>query len=1547
MLAEVTMRALSIGILALGLAAGVSADAPATPTITSASGTVAHGSDVSVSGAGFGTKPQAAPYIWDPMDTSLSSSWVHTGNLTIQSTDTRHPNSSGQGFLDMDEYNHSNGSVQAPNNPLSDTWFAQYWVYFGSDFNFGTSTYGKGDTFLSNMKVFRLWNPGGGVTENFCVVFAGWARSFSWACENAGQVGWISGITDRLTLGQWHLLQFAFKENSGLGVGDGKFQMWLDGESLDSRTDLVTRLNFAGLKRPLLIGWFNMWGPTAGEDPEAPNTYRIDDVYLDTSWARVEIGNAATYAASTHREIQLPQSWADDQVLFRVNQGAFADGATAYLYVIDADGRVNGQGFPITINAVPVIPPVAAFTATPTTGTAPLPVSFTDHSTNTPTSWSWSFGDGGSATTQHPSHTYATAGSYTVALTAANAGGSNTRTSASYITVTAPVVAPVAAFAGTPATGTAPLPVSFTDQSTNTPTSWSWDFGDGTTGTTQNPGHTYATAGSYTVALTAANTGGSNTRTSAAYITVAAPVPAPVAAFVGTPTSGTVPLPVSFTDQSTNTPTSWSWDLGDGTTVTAQHPVHTYATAGTYTVALTATNAGGSNTKTNNAYVTVTALVAVPLAAFTAAPRSGVAPLSVSFTDQSTNAPTSWSWTFGDGGTATTQNPGHSYATAGTYTVTLTAANAAGSNTITSDAYVTVTAPVVTPVAVFEGTPTSGAAPLAVSFTDQSTNAPTSWSWTFGDRSTATSQNPSHTFISPGTYTVALTATNAAGSNRMSRTAYVTVTAPVVPPVAAFTAAPTSGVAPLAVQLTDRSTNTPTSWSWSFGDGGTSTTQSPRHTYTAAGTYTVALTATNTAGSSSKTNIGYITVTLLVVAPVAAFTGMPTAGVAPLAVTFTDQSANTPTSWSWSFGDGSVETTQNPGHTYATAGTYTVALTATNIAGSNTKTSTAYVTVTTPVVAPVTAFVGAPLTGVAPLEVSFTDQSTNTPTSWSWNFGDGNTGTTQHPSHTYAMEGTYTVALTATNAGGSNTRTSAAYVTVAASIVAPVAAFTGAPLAGMAPLEVHFTDQSTNMPTSWSWDLGDGSTETTQNPSHTYRAGGSYTVTLTAANAGGFGTETRQQYISVITPPPPDDPPPAAVRDLAVAARGAGFIELRWTAVGEDSVTGSAAGYEIRARLEGQISTPAEWNEAPPAPFPAPLPLPAGDPMTARWEGIPDSWSGGICARARDANGRLSAFVPGVSVPAYVPPPPPPAAPPPPVTHLAVDRVDTRSATMELRHPTPVLGGLPIAGYSVAVSRSPIVTETWASADTSAPGPGPGPPDSVVAWVITGLEPSTLWSVAVRTRDIAGRLAGLSPVVSFRTLAEEEPAPPSPPDAPEAEWSGAGDILLITWPPSSDPRVSGYRVYGRTATGMWEPLGGLVPTGNRVEAPREAVSRFFAVAVTVVISDGTESALSPERAIPGEVWKVEGPFPQPITDGCTVIVQIPPAFPSGSALRVEILDLLGRRLATLHEGSATAGTRLELAWNRLASGSRVGPGYHYLRVEASGYRLLRTIYLAP
>ncbi|AKB81250.1 hypothetical protein MSBR3_0672 [Methanosarcina barkeri 3] len=334
----------------------------------------------------------------------------------------------------------------------------------------------------------------------------------------------------------------------------------------------------------------------------------------------------------------------------------------------------------------------------------------------------------------------------------------------------------------------------------------------------------------------------------------------------------------------------------------------------------------------------------VPAAAFLGSPNSGKVSLKVQFYDRSTGLPTSWKWTFGDGTTSTQKNPIHKYSEAGKYTVSLTVKNAKGSSTVTKKDYITVAGSLKAPVAAFSASPTSGNIPLKVTFTDKSTGSPTSWKWNFGDGKTSTSKNPAYTYTKAGKYTVSLTVKNAAGTNTKTIKDYITVKTAPVKPVASFSASPTSGNAPLKIQFTDKSSNSPTSWKWTFGDGKTSTSKNPAYTYSKAGKYTVSLTVKNAAGSSTKTIKNYIVVNELKI-PVASFSAKPTSGKAPLNVQFTDKSSNNPTSWKWSFGDGTYSTSKNPAHKYSKAGKYTVSLTVKNAKGSNTKIMSGYIVV--------------------------------------------------------------------------------------------------------------------------------------------------------------------------------------------------------------------------------------------------------------------------------------------------------------------------------------------------------------------------------------------------------------------------------------------------------------------------------------------------------------------------------------------------------------------------------------------------------------------------
>ncbi|RLG30032.1 hypothetical protein DRO03_05650 [Methanosarcinales archaeon] len=165
---------------------------------------------------------------------------------------------------------------------------------------------------------------------------------------------------------------------------------------------------------------------------------------------------------------------------------------------------------------------------------------------------------------------------------------------------------------------------------------------------------------------------------------------------------------------------------------------------------------------------------------------------------------------------------------------------------------------------------------------------------------------------------------------------------------------------------------------------------------------------------------------------------------------------------------------------------------------------------------PLTAlFTAEPGAGTAPLNVTFTDESTGYGiTDWEWDFGDGDNSTEQNPSHVYT-EGIYSVSLTVTNATGSDTCNRSNYITVSSSS-APVANFGASITSGYDPLIVLFEDFSLNSPDSWEWDFGDGGTSTRQNPKHTYLTPGTYNVSLTVANADGSDTKTVANYITCI-----------------------------------------------------------------------------------------------------------------------------------------------------------------------------------------------------------------------------------------------------------------------------------------------------------------------------------------------------------------------------------------------------------------------------------------------
>ncbi len=414
------------------------------------------------------------------------------------------------------------------------------------------------------------------------------------------------------------------------------------------------------------------------------------------------------------------------------------------------------------------------------------------------------------------------------------------------------------------------------------------------------------------------------------------------------------------------------------------------------------------------------------------------------------------------------------------------------------------------PVANFTANNTSGCSPVVVQFTDQSTGSPTSWSWTLGNGTTSTLQNPSTTYTTAGTYTVTLTATNASGSNTKTITSYITVNGL---PIANFVASD-SGAVCSSHTVNFINTSIPNSsgastYLWDFGDGNTSTLANPSHLYSTVGTYNVTLIITNASGcTNTLVKTGYIRSQNAPVANFASSTNTPC--TAPATVNFNNLTTGG-TSYSWTFGDGSTAVAINPSHPYAALGTYTVTLVATGANGcKDTAVKPAFVVIGHPT-ASFTVSNSSICLGNA---ITFTNTSVPASSNTAWTFGDGTASTTTSPAHTYASAGVYTTKLVSSAGACADSATQT--ITINAK---PTVSFSAnSTWSCTAPFTVQFTNSSTNSATQ-TWYFGDGTTQTTANPSHTYTATGVYNVKLVVTSSSGCSDSlTLPNYIAIGTP---------------------------------------------------------------------------------------------------------------------------------------------------------------------------------------------------------------------------------------------------------------------------------------------------------------------------------------------------------------------------------------------------------------------------------------------
>ena len=740
----------------------------------------------------------------------------------------------------------------------------------------------------------------------------------------------------------------------------------------------------------------------------------------------------------------------------------------------------------------------AAFTTSAQFGCPPLVVNFTDQSTGGPTTFSWQFDNGNTSNLRNPVQSFSTPGVYNVLEIVSN--GSSIDSQVMQIRVFQP---PTDSFTAIGNVGCAnPChPVSFinlTIPGSSPITNYAWDFGDGSLAQSGfNVTHCYSQTGTFSVILVARDSNGcQSNKTLTNYVVISHPPSATVSASPTQTCNSSLTVNFTGSGSSTNGAVTYAWYFGNGGTSAQQNPTENY-NSGIYNPILVVTDSlGCQDTATTQVAVTNVQ------AAFTSSTTQACSGIAVQFTDQS-NFASAWNWDFGDGGTSTLQNPTHTYTNTGTYTVSLNVSYGPCHNSVTHAAYINVTQPISFNIS---ATPTASCtAPLLVNFSNNAVGA-TSYSWNFGDSSAVSNQSsPSHTYTASGNYTVSVGIANSAGCvNTQSFTNYISIGGP----TASFSVDSLHGCAPLTDGFINTSTsNNPiTAYQWFFGDGGSSTTANPTHTFNNTGSYLPYLIVTNSAGCKDTT---YATDSIIVGNTLnPQFIAAPLTQCIDQPVNFTNQTqgigANT--RFIWNFGDGQSSTLVNPVHAYSDTGNYNITLTVINQGCSNDTERLKYVLIVVPRASFVFNF-----SCNSPTSVTFRDTSEGAQT-WFWDFGDGTTSTLKDPPvHNYAIQGTYVVKLTVTNAVTGCVDSTKQTLPIGT----PHVAFGSDIRSGCKNLIVHFSDSSV-FASSWLWKFGDGGSSTLKNPVHTYSDTGMFTITL-IINPGATCADTVKvpNYITV------------------------------------------------------------------------------------------------------------------------------------------------------------------------------------------------------------------------------------------------------------------------------------------------------------------------------------------------------------------------------------------------------------------------------------------------
>jgi hypothetical protein len=313
----------------------------ATPQVSDIRGTLAHGEVVEVIGSDFGAKSPAKPYLWAPFDNSAAPSSL--GVVTAWSGTENMQFAPGEGVSGSGALRASNGSgiwtarVDASGFAWNDYGQKTY-LYRRVKRNFAISD-------QMNWKNIRFWpgdrNPNWYYASSNCRLYV----------EGTGAGSWVLNCSPtRNPANEWRVDEFILQANTAANRSDGIFIYNADSMLVESlpRSDTdgwkvkgTTTDNSAAM-----VQAFPVHGVMANYDMPSDFRYWVDDVYLDTTWARVMVGDAPTLSASRHLEIQIPTAWSSDSITVQLNTVAFPTDALPYLFIVDADNNAS-SGFPL------------------------------------------------------------------------------------------------------------------------------------------------------------------------------------------------------------------------------------------------------------------------------------------------------------------------------------------------------------------------------------------------------------------------------------------------------------------------------------------------------------------------------------------------------------------------------------------------------------------------------------------------------------------------------------------------------------------------------------------------------------------------------------------------------------------------------------------------------------------------------------------------------------------------------------------------------------------------------------------------------------------------------------------------------------------------------------------------------------------------------------------------------------------------------------------------------------------------------------------------